>query len=112
MEKVKLPYGIVKAIEKIRAANDDPRTLFNYPSIASHAQKNLDYKTINTYINSGEEHFKKYFQAISFGYEIEKTPELELKERYEYYLKSGKKVSANAILETLEVLGLKINGIR
>ncbi|WP_394139609.1 hypothetical protein [Cytobacillus oceanisediminis] len=111
MKKAILPYNVAKAIENIRKRREGERTLFNYPSIANHAAKNKDYSTINAYINQSEENFKNYFNAILNGFDIEKAPKEQVKERYEYYKKNNLQVSANAMKETLDLLGMVIEGV-
>lgn len=111
MKKALLPYNVAKAIENIRKRREGERTLFNYPSIANHAAKNKDYSTINSYINQSEENFKNYFNAIVNGFDIEKSPKEKVKEQYEHYKKNNLQVSANAMKETLDLLGVVIEGV-
>jgi hypothetical protein len=111
MDKVKLPKKVVDAIQEIRERRGEDRTLFNYPNIALHAPKVKEYHIINAYINQSEDNFKKYFHALVNGYEVEASPEEKLKEQYDYYVEKGLHVSANAYIEVLKTLGLKIKGI-
>jgi predicted transcriptional regulator len=109
--KVTLPYKVAKAIKNIKDRRDGERTLFNYPAIANHAVKNEDYNDINVYINQNEENFKNYYNALLNGFEIEKTPHEKVKERYMHYLNNNLHVSANAIKETLDLLGIHIEEV-
>ena len=111
MNKVVLPYNVARAIENIKKRLEGEVSLFNYPNIALHAAKNPDYNTINIYINQSVDNFRNYYAAISIGYEVEKSPEEKVKERYEYYRTKDLNVSANAIKETVDLLGIKIAGI-
>lgn len=110
MGKVKLPKNVADAIETVKIRSGE-RGLYNHPSIALHASNNKEYKIIHDFINQNDENLKKYYRALLDGYELEPTQEEVLCKQYEYYLRNGKHVSANAYIEVLSILGLKIKGI-
>jgi hypothetical protein len=110
MGKVKLPKKVADAIESIKTRIGD-RGLYNYPSIALHAPNNKEYKIINDFITKSDENFKKYFHALLDGYELEPTPEEIVRRQYQQYLKTDKYVSANAYIELLTILDIKIEGV-
>lgn len=111
LNKPILPFKVAKAIRNIKERREGERTLFNYPAIANHAVKNDDYNAINVYINQNEDNFKNYFNALLHGFEVEKSPKEKVKERYEHYLEHNLHVSANAMKETLDLLGIVIDGV-
>jgi hypothetical protein len=111
VKKPILPYKVAQAIKNIKSRRDGRRTLFNYPAIANHAAKSEDYNAINVYINQNEDNFDNYFKALLHGFEVEKSPKEKVKERYKYYVSQNLHVSANALKETVDLLGITIEGV-
>ena len=110
---VKLPREVANSIHYFQTKGKE-RTLFNIPTIASSSTKNKNSKVIYDYIQSSDENFKKYFNALVNGYEVEMSKEEQLFQLYHERRYSGSDVGvqrATGIKEALTVLGIEIGGI-
>jgi hypothetical protein len=110
MDKVLLPKEVADAIHYFLVKGRE-KSLFNVPTIASSSAKNKRYKTIFDYIQSSDENFKKYFNALVNGYEVEFTKEERLKNYYESCLSNKSTAKVYAIEHTLYLLGIEIEGV-
>jgi hypothetical protein len=107
---VKLPKEVADAIHYFQVKGRE-KSLFNVPTIASSSAKNKRYKTIFDYFQSSDENFKKYFNALVNGYEVDLSKEEKAKEFYTK-LKNGACLSeAQAIEVFLKILGIEIEGV-
>lgn len=117
MTKVKLPREVAKAIDAILAGNEDNR-MNRYGIITrldnqKELGRNPEMLILNEYFNviewNSPRHPHTLMEALVNGYEVEKSPEDELRE----YYRSGETSTqeAQAIRATLGILGIKIGGI-
>lgn len=108
MDKVLLPKEVADAIHYFQVKGSE-KSLFNVPTIASSSAKNKRYKTIFDFFQSSDENFKKYFNALVNGYEVEMTKEDLIK----VYFESHKNLPGitTGIKATLKILGIEIEGV-
>jgi hypothetical protein len=107
-EKVKLPREVAEAIENVRG----------HYKVGAEFDLNLMDKekfegtiVISLFANESRENMIRYFQALVNGYEVEETPEEKVKNIYQYYLSAYSGFAAKAIMEVLDVLEIKIEGV-
>lgn len=123
--KVTLPKVVAEAIESIKLAPNGQA--YNIQVIFSNALNTPDspYGVIKRWVsrneNEGVDAIPLYFQALVNGYTVEKSPEVNVREYYDRYF-FGKHTDggyhdgyedgvADAIQETLNILGIKIEGV-
>lgn len=105
---VTLPRNVGQAIENVRARRGST-ALYNYPCIINHAKTNSEYKAIADYINSTS--LDVYFDAIVNGFEMELSPEEQVKALYLNNKDHGLRSEASTIRNVLNLLGIKIEGV-
>lgn len=103
-----LPRNVGLAIENTRARRGN-NALYNYPSIFNHSKSNTEYKIIADFIN--EYSLDVYFDVIVNGFEMEPTPEEQVKALYLNNKDHGLRSEASTIRNVLNLLGIKIEGV-
>ena len=113
-ELVRLPREVAEAIESVRA------------KYVSGCEYDLDFLSkekygsmgvITMFVNRSKGNMKLYFQALVNGYEVEVTPEGEVKR---YYMDQLQRInerngtdhtSTAAVIKVLSILNIKIEGV-
>lgn len=107
---VTLPRNVGKAIENLRSKGST-KSLFNYPNIILHSKTSSDYKSIAEFIQFNDKTFGMYFEALVNGYELEASPEEQIKALYLNNKEYGLRAEAKTIRNVLNILGIKIEGV-
>lgn len=110
-EKVTIPKDIAADIEAIRSKG--PYADRYLLSLAFKFTFGEEGRTLHDYAS---ENYDTYVNAIVNGYTVEQSPEEKLRERYDHIRNAGRKDEyadgkADGFLETLNTLGLSIEGI-
>jgi hypothetical protein len=108
MDKVVLPKEVANAIEISRICG------YSTLEIVIHSLEAIDghaYK--DTIRHFAADNFDTFLNALVNGYEVVKTTEERLRERYEYAERvgGGGRIYRDAVRDTLDILGIKIEGV-
>jgi hypothetical protein len=112
-KKVTLPKEVAEAIELQRGYDHD-WILFDIELLSEerHSSANKSLATIYRYYKLNK---RDYFSALVNGYEVEQTPEENLREYYETFnapfAERFIESEQHVIAKTLNILGIKIAGI-
>jgi hypothetical protein len=104
-EKIKLPKKVAKDIEFIKSfAKWTDREI-----IAAKAKEDAPFN--GAYSGLNECDFDTLLRALVNGYEVEKTPEEEVRELYRGYIEAGHQSEAAAIRAAFIRYGVRIEGV-
>lgn len=116
MTKVKLPREVAEAIEHLRTITHSNHGLI---STVEHCDVNPVARTVYgwAFAKSGAGSPDLLMQALVNGYEAEKSPEEKVRDYYEPFSSQHRRLTSDkyaigfAIVQTLELLGIKIEGV-
>lgn len=114
MTKVKLPREVAEAIEILRTITHSNTELM-LVARECHNENPMARRVYKWTKTDGKPDL--LMEALVNGYEVEKTPEEEVREYYEPFsvrrqnLSSEKYAIGFAIVQTLDLLGIKIKGV-
>lgn len=109
-DKVKLPKNVTEAIEKCREGYSEKDVI----AIAIADYKSGSYREMQVFAN---EYFEVFLKAIVNGYEIEESPEDQVRECFKnpplFNNGIGELSTSyrNGIRDTLDTLNIKIEGV-
>ncbi len=123
MEKVTLPKEVAEALESLKA--DGLSNLrIAADALTAHVVRGTDYFTLRMFLSESNENDDILLSALVNGYEVEMTPEEQIRELYEeakdnYHSKTSLdrwgEGYAEGVLNTVEnildILGIEVEGI-
>lgn len=108
-EKITLPRGVSESIERLRSKG------YTDAHIVHDIERGISSEVLNEYFYDKASP-DDLMRALVIGYEVERTPEERLRDYYEYLqrIKSDSiydDLRAEAVEETLDILGITVEGI-
>lgn len=111
MEKVAIPREVAEAITEMKTKGYSNMDI-------SHGVTCCDFEEpcgfkLNEYVQDDADKFDTLIKALLYGFKIEQTPGEKLREYYEsvYGQDDYGKITREAIRETLNMLGISIEGV-
>lgn len=120
MEKVKISKLLVEGIKSIQACYKSGIE-FDIEALGNEQAANCaGIKVVYDFVHVSRENMRLYFSALVNGYEVEETPEDKVKNYFksiaishsdDQYVVGFNLGARKAIIETLNLLNIKIDGI-
>jgi hypothetical protein len=111
-DKAKLPKEVVNALDDFRDTYGGYEWMVMAAIIREQFEKESHAEVvIREFAKKDQQNFVMIMQALVNGYEVEQTPEDEVRDIYNRYLSPYNGIGASAIRDCLDALNINIKGV-